>query len=196
MSTTPDAAPDGASGTAGARRGDSRTAIRTAAERLFAERGYAATSVRDIAAAAAVDPALVIRHFTGKEPLFLATMQLDLELEAVLDGPIESLGPRLIAYLLDADEHTRGVFLALLRASDTDDVSTRLREVHDAGFVEPLRRRLTGADRDLRASLAGALVGGLLYALWVVGDERLLAADHADLARHYGRVLQDLITPA
>lgn len=195
MSTTSDADPDGGSGTDSGRRGDSRTAIRTAAERLFAARGYAATSVRDIAAAAAVDPALVIRHFTGKEPLFLATMQLDLELEAVLDGPIGSLGPRLIAYLLDADEHTRGVFLALLRASDTDDVGTRLREVHDAGFVEPLRRRLTGPDRDLRASLAGALVGGLLYALWVVGDERLLATDHADLARHYGRVLQDLVTP-
>src|SRR3954451_5584740 len=29
---------------------------------LFAERGYAATSVRGIAAAAGVDPALVIRH--------------------------------------------------------------------------------------------------------------------------------------
>ena len=51
---------------------DDRTArarIRDEALRLFAERGPDAVTVRDIAAAAAVSPALVVRHYTSKDGL-------------------------------------------------------------------------------------------------------------------------------
>ena len=172
-----------------------RSAIWDAAHRLFAERGYAGTSVRDIAGVAGVDPALVIRHFTSKETLFLDTMRVELEHDAVLDGPLETLGERYIRYLLDADGRVRNVFLALVRASDSAEVGSRLRDAHEEAFVEPLRQRLPGADAGLRSRLAAAVVGGLLYSLWVVGDEELLAMDHADLAREYGRVLQGVLTP-
>ncbi|HTN57498.1 MAG TPA: TetR family transcriptional regulator, partial [Protaetiibacter sp.] len=43
--------------------------IRDAAVRLFGERGYDRTSVRDIATAAGVSPALVIHHFGSKGAL-------------------------------------------------------------------------------------------------------------------------------
>jgi len=52
-----------------------KKAIRDAATELFARDGYAATGIRDIAAQAGSDPALVIRHFGSKEALFLATME-------------------------------------------------------------------------------------------------------------------------
>ena len=173
----------------------SRDAIREAATRLFTERGYAATSVRDIAAAAGVDPALVIRHFASKERLFLETMQLDLAHELVMSGPVETLGERYIGYLLQSDNEVRGVFLALLRASDASGVASQLREAHEDGYVRPLRELLEGPDAELRARLAAALVGGLLYALWVAGDEQLAAADHQTIATRYGALLQQLITP-
>jgi AcrR family transcriptional regulator len=51
---------------------DDRTArarIRDEALRLFAERGPDAVTVRDIAAAAGVSPALVVRHFGGRDGL-------------------------------------------------------------------------------------------------------------------------------
>jgi Transcriptional regulator len=176
------------------RRPHSRVAIQDAAVRLFAERGYAGTSVRDIAGDAGVDPALVIRHFGSKEGLFLETMRLEFD-ELDLDGPIESLGERLIRSLLDADDHVRGVYLALIRASDAGEISSALREAHEQGFVAPLAARLTGDDAELRARLAAALVGGLFYALWVVRDESLLAEPHAELARRYGALLQPLVTP-
>ncbi len=44
-------------------------AIRESAMRLFAERGVAAVSVRDIAAAAGVSPSLVIHHYKSKAGL-------------------------------------------------------------------------------------------------------------------------------
>jgi hypothetical protein len=97
--------------------------------------------------------------------------------------------------VLTAGEQVRGVFLALIRASDSDGVAPRLRAMNETAFVEPLRSRLTGPDAELRARLAAALVGGLLYSLWVVGDEELLATDHGVLVRRYGALLQALVTP-
>jgi AcrR family transcriptional regulator len=176
-------------------RTPTQQAIWDAALRLFSESGYAATSVRDIGAAAGVDPSLVIRHFGSKEQLFLATMQLDLSANPLTSTPLETLGETFIDSVLTTDEHVRGVFLALLRASGSDGISSQLREAHEQSFVAPLRARMAGPDADLRARLAAALVGGLLYALWVAGDEALLATDHDEVVRRYGALLQSLITP-
>ena len=173
----------------------SRDAIREAANDLFPRNGYAGTSVRDIAGAAGVDPALVIRHFGSKENLFLDTMTVSLDNQPLLDGPIETLGEDFIRTMLTADDQVRGVFLALLRASDTGEVGSRLREVHDQSFVAPLRDRLTGEDAELRARLAASLVGGLLYALGVVGDDELAGAETEHIVGRYGSLLQRLITP-
>lgn len=176
-------------------RTPTQSAIWDAALRLFSENGYAATSVRDIGAAAGVDPSLVIRHFGSKEQLFLDTMQLDLAANPLTTAPLETLGESFINLVLTTDEHVRGVFIALLRASGSDGISSQLREAHEQSFVAPLRDRMTGPDADIRARLAAALVGGLLYAVWVAGDEQLLAADHDDVVRRYGALLQSLITP-
>lgn len=175
-------------------RGRSREAIQGAATLLFTRRGYAGTSVRDIAQAASVDPALVIRYFGSKEALFVNVMQLEWD-ERFGDVSLNGLGEHFLRSLLGTEDEVRGVFLALLRASDAGAVNHRLREVHEETFVAPLRARMSGADADLRARLAASLVGGLLYTLWVVGDDVLAAADHEEVVRRYGALLQALITP-
>ena len=60
------------SGLPGSARKSERTraAILKAAQELFAELGYARTTVRDIAARAAIDPAMVMRYFGSKDALF------------------------------------------------------------------------------------------------------------------------------
>jgi AcrR family transcriptional regulator len=58
-------------------KGDRRRKLLAAAKRLFAERGYAATSLDDIAAAAGVSPALLTRSFADK-PAFLRAVGEDL----------------------------------------------------------------------------------------------------------------------
>jgi len=171
----------------------SHSAIWAAATQLFSEKGFAATSVRDIGALAGVDPSLVIRHFGSKEQLFLETMQLDHN--PLLEGPVETLGERFIDEMLTADDQVRSVFIALMRASDSGEIGSQLRAAHENSFVAPIKGRLKGDDAELRARLAAALVGGLLYSLWVVGDETLAATDHRDIVRRYGALLQALITP-
>lgn len=180
---------------AGRDREATRATIFSVAQRMFTERGYAATPLRDIAGEAGVDASMIIRYFSSKEELFLETMSLDAQERAVLEGPIETLGVDFIRFVLDGGPELRGIFLTLMRASDTGGIGSRLVEAHEHYFVEPLRDRLTGVDAELRARLAAALVGGLLYSLWVVGDEQLLATDHDELVRRYGDLLQQLVTP-
>ncbi|MBW6433885.1 TetR family transcriptional regulator [Actinoplanes hulinensis] len=171
-----------------------REEIRNAATRLFRERGFARTSVRDIAAQAATNPALVIRHFGTKELLFLDTMHLTIDDEPLLDVPLERFGERFIEVLL-ADDDIRGVYLALVHGSNEQRIRARLQDIHERTFVEPVRARLTGPDADIRARMAAAVVGGLLYALWVVEDEHLVTADRPFLVAHYGALLQQALTP-
>ncbi|MFF5986416.1 TetR/AcrR family transcriptional regulator [Prauserella flavalba] len=171
-----------------------REEIRLAAARLFRERGFARTSVRDIAARAEINPALVIRHFGTKEMLFLDTMHLNLDDEPLLDVPLESFGERFIEVLLSTEDDIRGVYLALVRGSNEPNIAARLREVHETAFVAPVRARLSGPDADLRARLAAAVVGGLLYALWVVEDPGL-GAGRSELVARYGALLQEVLTP-
>lgn len=172
-----------------------REAILASAEQRFIASGYAGTSVREIAAGAGIDAALVIRHFGSKEALFLEATRLHADHAPMLDGPIGTLGRRLIDMVLSPDDQVKAVFIALLRAGDSDSVAVRLREAHDDFFVDPLRARLSGPNADLRARLAASLVGGLLYSLWAVGDETLAATDHTLIAEQYAPLLQQLITP-
>ncbi|WP_345583659.1 TetR family transcriptional regulator [Streptomyces prasinosporus] len=172
-----------------------REAIHSAAARLFQNQGFSRTTVRQIAAAADTDPALVIRHFKSKELLFLETMHLTIDDEPLLDVPLERLGGRLAELLVELGGSARGVFLALVHGSNEPQIHERLRDTHEHLFVAPLRRRLSGPDADVRARTAAALAGGLLYALWVVGDEGLLRTDRAELVSRYGALLQGVLTP-
>ncbi|MGH0029008.1 MAG: TetR/AcrR family transcriptional regulator [Myxococcota bacterium] len=52
-----------------------RDRILDEAEALFAEHGYAGTSVRDIAGAVSLTPASLYNHFDGKEALYTAVLE-------------------------------------------------------------------------------------------------------------------------
>ncbi|MDU0299079.1 MULTISPECIES: TetR family transcriptional regulator [unclassified Streptomyces] len=172
-----------------------RDSIHSAAAELFQARGFSRTTVRQIAAAADTDPALVIRHFKSKEQLFLETMHLTLDDEPLLDVDQEQLGQRLVELLVDLNGSARGVFLALVHGGNEPHIHDRLRDTHEHLFVAPLRRRLSGPDADVRARMAAALAGGLLYALWVADDRTLLRMDRAELVSRYGALLQEVLTP-
>ena len=87
----------------------SRAVIRDEALRLFAERGADAVTVRDIAAAAGVSPALVLRHYASKDGLRAAVDEHVVRVfEAVLaqaPDPADPSGPRTLPSL--AEQVTR-----------------------------------------------------------------------------------------
>lgn len=171
-----------------------RQAIGTAARRLFATQGYAGTSVRAIAAAAGADPALVIRHFGSKERLFLETVAIEGRFEHVTSGPLETLGERLVESLLtELPEQTFSTWRAMLRATDSDLVRTRLIDAMEQMFIVPLAPRLVGPEPELRARLVAAQVSGLLDAVAILADRRITEASPASLVRLYGASIQSLV---
>jgi AcrR family transcriptional regulator len=168
--------------------------IRQAATELFGRRGFASTSVREIARQAGVDPALVIRHFGSKEELFLVTLPAKGYFEEAFDGPLESLGERMTAFVLSkADEPMLKVYTTLMRASDSPAVRKRLYDVMDLAFVEKLKDLLPGPNRALRARLFAAQVGGLLSSL-SLSDRQFQEPDRDTIVRVYGQAMQSTLT--
>lgn len=170
-------------------------AVRAAAERLFAEHGFGAVSVRQIAAAAGVDPSMVTRHFGSKEALFLETISIDEGFRGLVEGPLEGLGRRLLERLLAPGGPASGVgaYAALVGAIDRPEVRSYLQRSADRHLVEPLAARLAGPDARLRARLVATLVNGLLFDLRVHRDPALVDRPPAEVLAVYARALQALL---
>ncbi|WP_445055202.1 TetR/AcrR family transcriptional regulator [Streptomyces sp. SAS_269] len=77
-----------------------RESIVSAARTLFLERGYRRTTLRAVAGAVGVDPALIAYHFGSKKGLFAEVMQFQcanaLAVDDVLEGDPATLPDRLI----------------------------------------------------------------------------------------------------
>jgi len=107
-----------------------RAALINAAADLFAERGTAAVSVREIAARAGVNHGLVHRHFGTKERLIREVMRalVDDAAEQMGDAdPSESLREALLSAFLgarDGGRHWRIVARALLDGISVRDFQT------------------------------------------------------------------------
>lgn len=151
---------------------DDRTArarIRDEALRLFAERGPDAVTVREIATAAGVSPALVIRHYTSKERLresvenhVVATFDVMLA-EVTHPGgarPFDNVAVPALAEVvvahLPADSPVPA-YLARMLLADTAAGSALFRKLHAvsqqalAGLVAA-GAAATGSDPDVRAA--------------------------------------------
>ncbi len=176
---------------------DTRERILAAARERFASHGYDRTRIRDVAAAADVDPALVHYFFKSKDGLFVAAMQLPLRpadvLPPVLADGLPGLGERIVRRLLSVwdDPANRNALLATVQgASAHPGAAAALRE-----FV---RREVVGrvagvieADRpEVRANLVASQVVGLLGARYVVRVEPLASMDAEELVPLIGPTLQ------
>jgi AcrR family transcriptional regulator len=154
---------------------DTRDTILAAARERFAAHGYDRTRIRDVAADAGVDAALVHYFFKSKDGLFAAAMQLPFSppevLEPVLAEGLDGLGERIVRRLLGVwdDPANRVALLALLQgASAHAGAAQALREF--------IRREIIGrvagvieADRpELRANLVASQIVGLIVARYLV----------------------------
>ena len=83
---------------------DTRQAVLDAARATFAESGFDGASIRRIAGRAGVDPALVHHYFGTKDDLFMATVELPVNLPALLHrvgaAGLDGLGERLVTTIL------------------------------------------------------------------------------------------------
>jgi AcrR family transcriptional regulator len=199
---------------AGRRAGESRTreAILDAARRSFGEHGYDGATIRGIAAAAGVNPALVHHFYGTKEGLFAAAMKLPVLPSEILtrafgaardqlgDDFQARLGEILIGTMLRAWDvaEVRAAFLGLLRtAATTDQGLVMLREfVRSTILASLVRAAGLGDDAEgrFRAALVASQVVGLGFTRYLMGLEPIASASTEDLIAAIGPTVQRYLT--
>jgi AcrR family transcriptional regulator len=181
---------------------DTRDAVLTAARQAFAEKGFDGATIRGIASAAGVDPALVHHYFGSKDKLFLAAIEAPANpaelLPEVLAGGRDNLGENIVRLLLRVwDGPMRPAALALVRSAVGNEWTARLlREF----LVSQILRRVVGtlglptAEREARGSLAASQLIGLVMARYVLKVEPLASATPESLVVAIGPTVQRYLT--
>jgi AcrR family transcriptional regulator len=179
-----------------------RADILASARRLFAVRGYAALSLREVARDAGVDPGLIRHYFTDKEQLFAAAMRLPINprdvAARVFTGDSHDLGRRLAHFFLTTwDAPGAGeVFVGLLGAALTDPASAALlREIVLRFILGPLSALIGGDEPALRAELAGSHLVGIALGRYALKVEPLASAPADVVVDFVGPTLQRYLMP-
>ena len=180
---------------------DTRQAILDAARGLFAERGYERTTIRAVAASAAVDPALVHHYFGTKSALFAAVGRPPFEPSALLSGltaDTERAGYLIASRVLlaqDSSPQGRATLQSLIRAAASqDEAAAALRDLFTSTVHAELRRVVKDDTAELRASLIAAQIAGLFLGRSIVGFPGLAEADAETLAVALAPVIQHYLT--
>jgi AcrR family transcriptional regulator len=181
----------GASGT--------REAIAEAARRCFGEAGYDRASIRAVAEAAGVDPALVMHYFGSKQRLFVSVMELPFEPGDVFGALVraDDAGVRLARFIVDTleDPHGRTVMTGMVRAGATDEeLAALVREQVSARIVGGIASGLDAADAPLRASLVASQFIGLIMARYVLRIEPLASLEPDAVVAAIAPTLQRYLT--
>ena len=198
----------------GRRAGESRTreAILDAARRSFAEHGYDGATIRAIAAAAGVNPALVHHFYGSKEGLFAAAMRLPVVPSEILarafgaarerlgDDFRQHVGEVLVRTMLGAWEvaEVRAAFLGLLRTAATTDQGLAMLREFVTGTILASLVRAAGLSDDAegryRAALVGSQIVGLGFTRYLLRLEPIASARPEDLVAAIGPVVQRYLT--
>jgi AcrR family transcriptional regulator len=173
-----------------------REAILSAARELFIQRGYERTTIRGIAAAARVDPALVHHYFGSKDNLLKAALTVNVTemVEDVIADGLDGLGERMVRAMFQIYERLYGglaPLVGLLRsAASNPEAAEFLRQTFQTGGLEEMTRRLRLPQPKLRAALIATELFGLAMVRFVVRLEPVANADVNSLAAWYGPTLQ------
>jgi AcrR family transcriptional regulator len=159
------------------KKAKTRAAIREHALRLFRERGYSATTVEQIAAAAEVSPATFFRYFPTKEDVVLQD-DMDLVTLEALEAQPADLGPIAAMRAATTAMVAQASTADLARLRDTIELTMSVPEIR-ARAVDEFTRTIevmatalakrAGRDPDDFAArnVAGAMIGVIMAATLV-----------------------------
>jgi len=192
----------------------SREAIVEAARAQFASHGYQGATIRAIAAAAEVDPALVHHYYGTKEALFAAAMRLPVVPSEVLSAALAAgrvgtghaeagFGARLVRTALTLWEsgELKDTFLGLLRSAVTSEqAAIMLREFLTETILGTMARvagtggHTTAAEAEYRAAMVATQMLGLGLARLVFRLPAVVGASADELAASIGPAVERYLT--
>jgi AcrR family transcriptional regulator len=181
---------------------DTKQSILESARQAFAEIGYDKASIRAIAAAAQVDPALIHHYFGTKEKLFLAAMNAPINpaelIPKVMAGPREEAGERLVALVLSVWDSPAGTAaVALMRSAMSNEWTARL--MREFVVTQVLRRAIAELSIDekeapIRTALVATQISGLAMIRYVLKVEPIASSPAEPLVAAIGPAVQRYLT--
>jgi AcrR family transcriptional regulator len=194
--------------TGGARRGRrggsaaSRDHILDAARRQFADHGFEGTSLRQVARAAGVDPAMIHHFFKGKDELFALSVELPADPEQVLSGVAGSDPGQRAELIVRAvlrlwESPAQPSLVAFLRGTLGSKAKTALlREMVNRTIISRIMAGVPGTPDEvaLRGDLVATQMVGLMMVRYVVRLEPLASAEPEDVVRLISPNVQRYLT--
>lgn len=180
---------------------DTRARILGAAKQRFSVSNYEQVGVRDIAADAGVDPALVNRYFGSKEKLFteVITGVFDLNTHLPADLKVDELGQHLANNLMrpeDPNNKDCDPLHLLLCSAVSPHASPAISTTFHAEFVKPLAKLIGGPDANLRAALICSYAIGFLTMRLALRSPAIKPKDTRKALELLGRAIQDCLKPS
>jgi AcrR family transcriptional regulator len=180
---------------------DTRNVILDVARQMFADAGYDKTSVRDLAAGAGVDPAMIRHYFGSKAELFRATMGWPFApadvAARITDGDPKKIGERLTRVFFEAWEQpeSRAPLLAILRGAATHDESANLvRQFIQGQVYSQIAEGISGSDAEIRIDLAMSQLLGIAYLRHVLKVEPIASTPAEELVTRVAPVITAHLT--
>jgi AcrR family transcriptional regulator len=175
-----------------------RANILRAAQARFASDGYHKATIRAIAAAADIDPSMVMRYYGNKAALFAAAVDIDLRLPSLTTIPKSRLGETLVTHFLDRWEGDPAddALLMLLRSAATDDAATeRMRTIFRTQLA-PAIRTVVGdsAEATRRAGLIATQLLGLALCRHILRLPPVAALSRDAVVASIGPTIQRYLT--
>ena len=172
-----------------------RDRILEAARRLFALEGYDRTTIRTVAAAAEINPSLVVRYYGSKEQLFAAAASFELEIPDLSQVPRAELGRTLVRHFIRRWDERGEDLPALLRVAVThEQARQRLTELF-RDQVAPALAKVCGPEQLMqRAALVATQTMGLALTRYVLRFPPIVEVPNALLEKHLGATLQAYLT--
>lgn len=170
-----------------------KRAILTAAQNLFAARGYAEAGVRDIALQAKVNPALIARYYGSKLELFETALKLSLDVSMFTQVDRQRFGEQVsAAFCMSKPDEASVIPMLVFSAGDSQARSKALKMLQ-RHVIEPLEEWFGGSDAaDRAAQLMAVITGFYTYRLMLPLDP-LKDKPTPQMQEWLARTLQDII---
>ena len=172
-----------------------RAAILEAAKVHFARSGYEGGFLRDIAADAGVDAALINRYFGGKDGLFAAALKDSIRPDAISQWDRKTFGrdiAKMMANHAHHDNDRMHAFQFLLRAATSPTTAPLLNVAVQDRFMAPIRSWIGGEQAEARARIVASIFIGLLVER-LIRDEPLADSERDSFIERTGELLQSLV---
>ncbi len=179
-----------------------REAVIAAARQQFAEKGYAAVGMREIAARAGVNQGLIHRHFGSKDGVLQAVLQgMFTDVSGAAAAKLDPAAPDFIVRLFPLAAQRKTDWMILMRAvlDGYDFGQAGLTFPITASVLSHVAARRGRRDREARKRAAAVIAGGLGWLLLQDYLSLILdleKEDRSKLLLEMSQLFQSLVEPA